>query len=291
MRSVGGGKAAPGAAAGSAVAGEEEGDEHDSPRAGEESGDVDECGAPVPVVRAGCDCAPALPPDVEECYNLAVAAEKTNYKDPLTGYQCFTEAGLRTRGTCCGNRCRHCPFGHFKVTRKGPRVNRVTAPALLVADSYTPMAPQVAMLAVAAGQADAAAARLDDLIASGGGNGSVVVLVVLDAASRSMWAPSAAQDSSAPDSSVDALSAVMDVCVKRRVSMVAVPLSAATARKCGVSLPQWVMQQAATLLGVDHVVQSVAWASSPASGLPWLPAKLQASGGVSGSWSDLLPPS
>jgi hypothetical protein len=26
------------------------------------------------------------------------------YTDPVSGYQAFTEAALRTRGTCCGNK-------------------------------------------------------------------------------------------------------------------------------------------------------------------------------------------
>ncbi len=33
------------------------------------------------------------------------------------GYLVFTEQYHRKRGHCCGNRCRHCPFGHEAVLR------------------------------------------------------------------------------------------------------------------------------------------------------------------------------
>lgn len=48
--------------------------------------------------------------------------------------QAFTEEGLLRRGYCCGNRCRHCPWGHLRVT-KAPRVNLPSAPLLLDAKS------------------------------------------------------------------------------------------------------------------------------------------------------------
>ncbi|MBI3218330.1 MAG: hypothetical protein HYZ44_02350 [Bacteroidetes bacterium] len=31
------------------------------------------------------------------------------------GLLVFTEAFHRKRGYCCGNNCRHCPYGHEKV--------------------------------------------------------------------------------------------------------------------------------------------------------------------------------
>jgi hypothetical protein len=37
------------------------------------------------------------------------------YEDPGTGLWVMTEASLRARGTCCGSRCRHCPYGHENV--------------------------------------------------------------------------------------------------------------------------------------------------------------------------------
>eukprot|EP00238_Polyblepharides_amylifera_P000359 CAMPEP_0196573630 /NCGR_PEP_ID=MMETSP1081-20130531/3503_1 /TAXON_ID=36882 /ORGANISM="Pyramimonas amylifera, Strain CCMP720" /LENGTH=116 /DNA_ID=CAMNT_0041891409 /DNA_START=164 /DNA_END=514 /DNA_ORIENTATION=+ len=43
---------------------------------------------------------------------LEVGAE--TYTDPTTGYSVFTEIFLRGR-PCCGNKCRHCPYGHVNV--------------------------------------------------------------------------------------------------------------------------------------------------------------------------------
>ncbi|KAJ1425163.1 hypothetical protein B484DRAFT_307571, partial [Ochromonadaceae sp. CCMP2298] len=39
----------------------------------------------------------------------------STYKDPSTGYTVFTASLHRQRGKCCGNRCRHCPYGYFNV--------------------------------------------------------------------------------------------------------------------------------------------------------------------------------
>jgi len=40
------------------------------------------------------------------------------YTDPATGYMVFTAAFLRKR-PCCGNGCRHCPYGHINVQKAG----------------------------------------------------------------------------------------------------------------------------------------------------------------------------
>ena len=40
------------------------------------------------------------------------------YIDPGTGYSVFTQAYLKRR-PCCGNGCRHCPWGHVNVVGKG----------------------------------------------------------------------------------------------------------------------------------------------------------------------------
>ena len=45
------------------------------------------------------------------------AAGRLAYDDPETGYRVFTELALRTRGVCCGSRCRHCPYDHEKSAR------------------------------------------------------------------------------------------------------------------------------------------------------------------------------
>ena len=48
----------------------------------------------------------------------AVARELDMYVDPLSGYPAFTAHYLRRRD-CCGNRCRHCPWGHKNVGKTG----------------------------------------------------------------------------------------------------------------------------------------------------------------------------
>ena len=39
---------------------------------------------------------------------------RDTYIDPDTGYSVFTQAYLKRR-PCCGNGCRHCPWGHVNV--------------------------------------------------------------------------------------------------------------------------------------------------------------------------------
>jgi hypothetical protein len=42
-----------------------------------------------------------------------------DYYVDADGRYVFTEAYLRARGTCCGNACRHCPYGHANVPEPG----------------------------------------------------------------------------------------------------------------------------------------------------------------------------
>jgi hypothetical protein len=39
---------------------------------------------------------------------------RDTYIDPASGYSVFTQAYLKRR-PCCGNQCRHCPWGHANV--------------------------------------------------------------------------------------------------------------------------------------------------------------------------------
>jgi hypothetical protein len=48
---------------------------------------------------------------VAEAHAAAIAAGEAGYTDPQTGLFVLTSAYLSDRGTCCGNRCRHCPYG------------------------------------------------------------------------------------------------------------------------------------------------------------------------------------
>lgn len=48
-------------------------------------------------------------------HDEAVRAGRQSYRDPATGFRVFTELAHLRRGTCCGNGCRHCPYGHLEV--------------------------------------------------------------------------------------------------------------------------------------------------------------------------------
>mgnify|MGYP001988583887 CR=1 FL=1 len=45
---------------------------------------------------------------------VASSYPRNTYIDPDTGYSVFTAAYLKRR-PCCGNGCRHCPWGHANV--------------------------------------------------------------------------------------------------------------------------------------------------------------------------------
>jgi len=48
-------------------------------------------------------------------HDRANADGESHYLDPSTGFQVFTEFGLKARGRCCGSGCRHCPWHHQQV--------------------------------------------------------------------------------------------------------------------------------------------------------------------------------
>lgn len=76
--------------------------------------------------------APYLGPDIEEAHAAANEAGLTTYIDPATGYKVMTEQALRHQSVCCANRCRHCPFGHYKVpANSGNRINTITQATVL----------------------------------------------------------------------------------------------------------------------------------------------------------------
>ena len=47
---------------------------------------------------------------VRQRHATACASNQPSYADPVTGYEVFTADFLRSRGYCCGNNCRHCPY-------------------------------------------------------------------------------------------------------------------------------------------------------------------------------------
>ncbi|KAL9988846.1 hypothetical protein ACROYT_G003336 [Oculina patagonica] len=48
-------------------------------------------------------------------HKTACMKGENSYADPVTGYMVFTEEFLMKRRSCCGNGCRHCPYGHENV--------------------------------------------------------------------------------------------------------------------------------------------------------------------------------
>lgn len=63
-------------------------------------------------------------------HERACALGQRMYTDPVTGFEVFTESGLRARGRCCGSGCRHCPYRHERIPFE-QRALRIQRPALL----------------------------------------------------------------------------------------------------------------------------------------------------------------
>lgn len=63
-------------------------------------------------------------------HRFAVAKGRDTYIDPSSGYSVFTQVYLKRR-QCCGNGCRHCPFGHVNVPKKGGGAEALPAKASL----------------------------------------------------------------------------------------------------------------------------------------------------------------
>ena len=59
--------------------------------------------------------------DIEDLHQQAVLQGAKSYEDPETGFTVFTEIFHLQRGTCCGNQCRHCPYGWENVAREDVR--------------------------------------------------------------------------------------------------------------------------------------------------------------------------
>lgn len=58
--------------------------------------------------------------DIEDLHFLALKQGSRTYFDPETGFTVFTDLAHLKRGTCCGNKCRHCPYG-FENVRNGTK--------------------------------------------------------------------------------------------------------------------------------------------------------------------------
>ncbi|RIA88297.1 hypothetical protein C1645_739499 [Glomus cerebriforme] len=53
-----------------------------------------------------------------EAHRIAIQNNQHFYIDPETGYKVMTELYHKSRGYCCGNKCRHCPFNYENVGKK-----------------------------------------------------------------------------------------------------------------------------------------------------------------------------
>jgi len=69
--------------------------------------------------------------DIEEAHRLAIRLNQNTYEDPVTKYQVFTSKCLESRGSCCGFKCRHCPYGHFAVQPPNGRINVIQRAILI----------------------------------------------------------------------------------------------------------------------------------------------------------------
>jgi hypothetical protein len=59
---------------------------------------------------------------IATAHDGAESRGELSYRDPRTGYQVFTAATLRGRGSCCGSGCRHCPWPAEEQRRAGRRI-------------------------------------------------------------------------------------------------------------------------------------------------------------------------
>ena len=69
--------------------------------------------------------------DIDELHRAACDAERNTYIDPATGYQVLTSKALLKQGTCCGNSCRHCPYGHINVGDPNLIKQSIAGPVLM----------------------------------------------------------------------------------------------------------------------------------------------------------------
>ena len=65
------------------------------------------------------DTVAGMPPERQwrRVHAAAVARDLDAYIDPASGYQVWTRLYLKRKGPCCGNACRHCPYGHENVPK------------------------------------------------------------------------------------------------------------------------------------------------------------------------------
>ena len=70
-------------------------------------------------------------PNIEELHRAACDAGRDTYIDPVSGYQVLTSKALLKQGACCGNSCRHCPYGHINVSDPVRMKQKLVLPVLM----------------------------------------------------------------------------------------------------------------------------------------------------------------
>lgn len=69
--------------------------------------------------------------DIDELHRAACNDGRDTYIDPVSGYQVLTSKALLKQGACCGNSCRHCPYGHINVGDPKLIKQSITEPILM----------------------------------------------------------------------------------------------------------------------------------------------------------------
>ena len=69
--------------------------------------------------------------DIDELHRAACNDGRDTYIDPASGYQVLTSKALLKQGACCGNSCRHCPYGHINVGDPRLIKQSITEPILM----------------------------------------------------------------------------------------------------------------------------------------------------------------
>lgn len=80
---------------------------------------------------------------VKDIHRTACEDGKDTYIDPSSGYQVLTSEALLKKGKCCGNSCRHCPYGHINVERLGAAHVSINKPVLM---NWTPKVGSIEVL-------------------------------------------------------------------------------------------------------------------------------------------------
>ena len=68
---------------------------------------------------------------IEELHQIACDMDLDTYVDPVSGFQVLTTKTHLNRGFCCGNSCRHCPFGHINVNQLKNLNSQILKPVLI----------------------------------------------------------------------------------------------------------------------------------------------------------------